>query len=50
MALAASFVILIGLYFHRRAYKPLFEAEVERREKAGEQQRSSTGETKGQAA
>ena len=50
IALAASFVILIGLYFHRRAYKPLFEAEVERREKAGEQQRSSTGETKGQAA
>ncbi len=26
MAIAASFVILIGLYFHRRAYKPLVDA------------------------
>ena len=26
MAIAASFLILIGLYFHRRAYKPLVDA------------------------
>ena len=26
MAIAASIVILIGLYFHRRAYKPLVDA------------------------
>lgn len=28
LAIAASVVILIGLYFHRRAYKPLVDAEA----------------------
>ncbi|RIK38502.1 MAG: cytochrome C [Chloroflexi bacterium] len=28
LAMAASLLILIGLYFHRRAYKPLVEAEA----------------------
>lgn len=27
-AILASVVILLGLYFHRRAYKPLFEAQL----------------------
>lgn len=27
LAIAASLVILVGLYFHRRAYKPLVDAE-----------------------
>jgi hypothetical protein len=27
LAMAASLVILVGLYFHRRAYKPLVDAE-----------------------
>ena len=27
LAIAASVLILIGLYFHRRAYKPLAEAQ-----------------------
>jgi hypothetical protein len=49
IALGASFVILIGLYFHRRAYKPLFEAEIARRGQ-GSAQKSDEGEMKGQAA
>ena len=28
LAIAASVLILVGLYFHRRAYKPLAEAQV----------------------
>ena len=28
MSIAASVLILIGLYFHRRAYKPLLEAKI----------------------
>ena len=27
MAIAASILILVGLFFHRRAYKPLVDAE-----------------------
>ncbi|MDQ7029918.1 MAG: cytochrome C [Ardenticatenia bacterium] len=32
LAALASFLILVGLYFHRRAYKPLVEGRVEARD------------------
>jgi hypothetical protein len=37
LALGASVCILIGLYFHRRAYKPLVEAQAELETQAVEQ-------------
>jgi hypothetical protein len=33
MAILASIFILVGLYFHRKAYKPLMEANFESKEK-----------------
>ncbi len=34
MAVAASVVVILALYFHRRAYKPLFDARVAQRRAA----------------
>jgi hypothetical protein len=34
LAVVASVLLLAGLYFHRRAYKPLVEAQIAQREMA----------------
>lgn len=49
IALSASFIIVIGLYFHRRAYKPLFDAECARREQS-DKHTYEGNDAKGQAA
>ena len=45
LACLASVLILVGLYFHRRAYKPLVDATQEKAQGSGAQDSGSSGAT-----
>ena len=45
LACLASILILVGLYFHRRAYKPLVDATQEKAQGSGVQDSGSSGAT-----